>query len=197
MNDPTKATNPPCSQGCNSFFLSWGSLHFMRVSVFKPQTALGVWRSILRFRCLSELLEFAQQDQLSCQKGRSCETAGTSWICMGQSYCKNQGSWVGFGVSASIQTQGVAKGALKTVCELNQAFLQDSFGSHLIWKDPVGSSLFQSQLSWVCVCACQCECVCFEPTNLLNQIFSCSVVFKLSQWNLMCISTLLNRNVQD
>lgn len=71
------------------------------------------------------------------------------------------------------------------------------FGSHLIWKDPVGSSLFQSQLSWVCVCVCQCGCVCFEPTNLLNQILGCSVVFKLSQWNLMCIPTLLNKNVQD
>lgn len=41
----------------------------MRVSVFKPQTALEVRRSILGSRCLSELLEPAQLGQLSCQKG--------------------------------------------------------------------------------------------------------------------------------
>lgn len=81
----------------------------MRVSVFKPQRALKVRRSILRSRCLSELFEPAQLGQLSCQKGDSCETAGASWICMGQSYYKNWGSCAGFGMTVFIQTQGVQK----------------------------------------------------------------------------------------
>lgn len=167
MTDPTKATNPPCSQGCNSFFLSWGSLHFMRVSVFKPQTALEVRRSILEFRCLSELLEFAQQGQLSCQKGHSCETAGTSWICMGQSYCKNWGSCVGFGVAASIQTQGVQKVHERQRVNWTKPFCKTVwFTSHL-----KGSSWFLSLPEPTVLGMCVCVCVSVGVYVLSQQIY--------------------------
>lgn len=162
----------------------------MRVSVFKPQRALEVRRSILWSRCLSELLEPAQPSQLSCQKGESCETVGASWICMGQSDCKNWGSCAGFGVTVSIQTQGAQK-----VCKRQELkrVEQDSFGSYLSWRGPVGSSLFQSQLSRVCMCACQCGCMCVEQSNPPNQILWCFVAFDLSQWDLMCIPTMLSK----
>lgn len=146
----------------------------MRVSVFKPQKALGVWRSILWSRCLSELLEPAQPGQLSCQKGESCEAVGASWIFMGQSYCKNLSSCVGFGVTVSIQTQVAQKVQKTSSSELNKTVMVHISAEEL---QLVPLSSRANCPGYECVCVSAGVCV---LSNQIHLTKFCGVLLRLN-----------------
>lgn len=166
----------------------------MRVSVFKPQTALEVRRSILGSRCLSELLEPAQLGQLSCQKGHLWDSrrfldlhgpellqeAVLLWWLWRDCFHTDPGS--------------KKKGAWETTARVSwtKPFCKTVL-VHISFEGIPLVPLSSRAKGPGYVCARQCGCACVEWSDPLNQILRSFVVFEPSQWDIMHIPTLLSQ----